>query len=711
MISRNLRSSLICLLAVSFFFPLSTLARRKIGSQINSNFGQFGTTSNWQLATSSPTINGVSVTMETICPPSLGNIVLNAAGQKICPASTYLFVYQIPAGPNNLVLTFSGLAGFAFNASSSPSFGVLLCDTTAAVNPPCTKNLNQPGQPTVDSLNIGFDSIGGNLILTVPAIPALDTLTFYISEDLSSLNGGNGLTEPLPAPSLTIGGAIVSPPSISFGSQEAGTTSSQQTVTLTNSPDFLPNLALASVTSSSGYTSAGDCDSTSSIASAASCAFSVAFNPSSPGSAISGTFTVTDNSPAANEIATLSGIGTSAGITISPSALIFGSQFVNQNSPSQAVKITNSSANSFAISISITPDALLGLPAQSDFTETDNCGTSLAAGANCQVNVVFQPAFLGSLTAEMTIDNSSGKSHKVELSGTSMDANTVDLATFGTPTSLSFSPQLSGTSSSSKTFTFSNVHGSQFNIVSINTTAEFAVTANTCPLWPANPLLAGDSCSVSVNFSPTLGGPLNGILTIANDVVDGSLIIPLTGTGMDFALSAAPTSTSVSRGSPASYNLSLTPEGGFTGVVQITCTGAPSEAVCTPNPTSQNLNSANAAPISIGITTKAPIVCGLLPPGRIYPPKTWPLPFVTLLLTFFLALLVLKTIRKTQNSHSWLAAAVIIIVLTCVSCGSSYQPPPCTPDAGTPTGHATITVTATNGNIQHSIALDLNVTP
>src|SRR4029077_9715552 len=168
-----------------------------------------------------------------------------------------------------------------------------------------------------------------------------------------------------------------------------------------------------------------------------------------------------------------------------------------------------------------------------------------------------------------------------ELTGTSIDASVVDLATFGTPTSFNFStPQLSGTSSSAKVFTFSNVHANPFNIVSVNTTAEFSVTANTCPMWPASALSAGANCSVSVDFSPTLGGSINGTLTIANDVVDGSLVIPLSGTGMDFALSAASTSTSVPRGTPASYNLSLTPEGGFTGVVQITCTGAPSEAVC-----------------------------------------------------------------------------------------------------------------------------------
>jgi len=717
MTPKTYRIALSYLLAFLFLSPLPASARKKIVTLASSGYGSAGGQAQWLLqGKNNVTVNGVNVITETICPAPDGGID-TAHNPPVCSSANvggglgrYVFLYQIPTPKDNLVLTFSGLAGFAFDASTlSPAFGVILCGSNGVANNMLCTQTDDAG---VQALNIGFDAIGGNLVLTVPPVPSGLTLTFFISENLPSFP--DDLPVPLPAPALSIGGAIVSPPALAFGSQEASTTSSPQpqTVTLTNSADFSPNLTLASITPSTGFTSTGDCDSTSSIAPGKSCAFSLAFNPASaanpPGTPTAGTFTVADNSPAANEIATLSGVATSTGITISPSALIFGSQLLGTPSPSQTIKITNSSANAFPISIAISADALVAPSPQFDFTQTNTCGSSLATGSNCQISVVFRPSFSGSLTAQMIIDNSSGKSHVVELSGTSLDQNTVDTLT--SPTSFSFGSQLAQSSSAPQTFAFNNVHGVALNVVSVNTTSEFAVTSEDCTT--KSPISPTNGCSVSVKFSPTLGGPLNGTLTIADDAINGTLVVPLSGTGMDFALSAASASTSVPRGTPASYNLSLTPEGGFTGVVQITCTGAPSEAVCTPTATSANLNSANAVPIGIGISTKAAVVCGLLPPRLTSPPKSWPLPFVTFILYFLLALLVLGTIRKTQNCQSWVAAAILLIVLTCVSCGSSSNPPPnCTPDSGTPTGHATITVTAVSGNLQHSITLDLNVTP
>jgi hypothetical protein len=715
MTPKTYRIVLSYLLAFLFLSPLPASARKKIVTLASSGYGSAGGQAQWLLqGKSNVTVNGVNVSTETICPAPDGGID-TAHNPPVCSSANvgnglgrYVFLYQIPTPPSNLVLTFSGLAGFAFDASTlSPAFGVILCGSNGVANNMLCTQTDDAG---VQALNIGFDAIGGNLVLTVPPVPSGLTLTFFISENLPSFP--DDLAVPLPAPKISIGGAIVSPPALAFGSQEASATSSPQpqTVTLTNSPDYSPNLTLASITPSTGFTSIGDCDSTSSIAPGKSCAFTLAFNPASaaspPGTATAGTFIVADNSPQANELANLSGIATSAGVTIFPSALVFGSQLLGTSSSSQTVVISNSATgpNPLKFTFATLQNPETGL---ADFAEQNNCGGSVAPGTNCQVAISFTPSFSGSLSTTWIItDNSPDKTHAIQLSGTGIDANTVDT----TASTLDFGSQLSGTPSTSKTVAFNNVHAVPLSIVAVNPTAEFSVTANNCPVPPST-LPAGNGCSVSVSFNPTLGGPLNGTLTIATDAVDGSLVVPLAGTGMDFALSAASTSTSVPRGTPASYNLSLTPEGGFTGVVQVTCTGAPSEAVCTPNPASPNLNGANAAPISIGITTKAPIVCGLLPPGRIYPPKNLPLPFGTLLLTFCLALLILKIIRKTQSSHSWLAAAVIIIVLTCVSCGSSTQVTCNTQDPGTPTGHATITVTAINGNLQHSITLDLNVTP
>ena len=50
----------------------------------------------------------------------------------------------------------------------------------------------------------------------------------------------------------------------------------------------------------------------------------------------------------------------------------------------------------------------------------------------------------------------------------------------------------------------------------------------------------------------------------------------------DFSVTAAPSSQSVTAGSPASYSVYVNPQGAFTGTVTLTCSGLPSGASCSP---------------------------------------------------------------------------------------------------------------------------------
>jgi hypothetical protein len=65
----------------------------------------------------------------------------------------------------------------------------------------------------------------------------------------------------------------------------------------------------------------------------------------------------------------------------------------------------------------------------------------------------------------------------------------------------------------------------------------------------------------------------------------------LTGCGApatpDFSLSATPSSSTVTQGQPTSYNVTVTPTGGFTGAVILSVSGLPAGAIGTfsPNPT------------------------------------------------------------------------------------------------------------------------------
>ena len=91
----------------------------------------------------------------------------------------------------------------------------------------------------------------------------------------------------------------------------------------------------------------------------------------------------------------------------------FTAQAVKTTSPRWPLKLTNSGS----MQLDITSIAITGTNA-SEFAETNNCGTSLAAGATCTITITFTPAAPGPRTANvMFTDNAAGSPHNEYLVG------------------------------------------------------------------------------------------------------------------------------------------------------------------------------------------------------------------------------------------------------------------------------------------------------
>jgi len=87
---------------------------------------------------------------------------------------------------------------------------------------------------------------------------------------------------------------------------------------------------------------------------------------------------------------------------------------VGTTSGARTVTLTNTGS----VILSITSLAVTGTNA-SNFAQTNTCGSSVAAGANCTINVTFTPAASGSRTAAVTLtDNAPGSPQTVSLTGT-----------------------------------------------------------------------------------------------------------------------------------------------------------------------------------------------------------------------------------------------------------------------------------------------------
>jgi hypothetical protein len=102
-------------------------------------------------------------------------------------------------------------------------------------------------------------------------------------------------------------------------------------------------------------------------------------------------------------------------VSFSPTSLTFASQITGTSSAAQTVTMTNTGNVSFPLS-SI---AITGTNA-GDFAETNNCPSSLAVSAACQIAVTFAPAATGAMTASLVVSATGGVTYTVPLSATSI---------------------------------------------------------------------------------------------------------------------------------------------------------------------------------------------------------------------------------------------------------------------------------------------------
>jgi len=219
-------------------------------------------------------------------------------------------------------------------------------------------------------------------------------------------------------------------------------------------------------------------------------------------------------------------------VSLSSTSLTFGNQAVGTSSAPQTVTLSNTGTGGLKIgSIAITGSN------SSDFTETNTCGGSVAAGKNCTIKVTFTPTAAGSRSASVSItDNAPGSPQAVSLSGTGTAS--APAVTF-TPTSLTFGVQTVGTSSAAKAVTLLNSGTGSLTITSIaisgGNAGDFS-QANNCPLSPST-LAAGKSCAINVTFKPTAGGTRSASVSVTDNASGSPQSVPLTGTGTVVQLS------------------------------------------------------------------------------------------------------------------------------------------------------------------------------
>jgi hypothetical protein len=211
-------------------------------------------------------------------------------------------------------------------------------------------------------------------------------------------------------------------------------------------------------------------------------------------------------------------------VSLSPSSLNFGDQQVGTKSVPQAATLQNISSSVLTIN-----QISIGGTNANDFTQTNNCGTSLPIGASCKIKVVFAPMQQGQDSASLNVSyQGAGSPQSVALSGNGTAAPTVSLK----PSRLSYPTQVINTASSPQTATLTNTGAVPVNISKIATSGPFSET-NNCP----SSLPVSANCQINVTFTPTAKGPASGKLSVTDNAKGSPQTVALSGTGTVVQLS------------------------------------------------------------------------------------------------------------------------------------------------------------------------------
>lgn len=376
-------------------------------------------------------------------------------------------------------------------------------------------------------------------------------------------------------------------------------------------------------------------------------------------------------------------------VALAPFSLLFPSENVGGTSAPQTSILRNMGSSP----LSITRKVISG-----DFSESDDCGDTLAAASFCTFTILFTPTTSGTLTGSLTLsDNALGSPHILSLGGTG--AGPVSRPVLS-PTSLAFGASPIGTPTMAQRITLSNEGTTELFITDIQARGDFTLQGGGCATVPPN----GD-CTLEVGFSPTASGLRNGTLTITDSLSGTAQVVSLTGTGLDFATSTGTSTATLDPGETAKYEITVRPIGGnFLDQVSFACSGAPALSSCVVSPSA--LTPGTATPV-VEVVVSTSGAAGASASSGIKHGLLGTLSFAPLAL-FSIFLVVGK---KHDASARWVFAlllAVVPIFLTgCANVGKTSTQS--STSTSTAPGTYTLTVTATSGHLSHSSSFILIV--
>ena len=336
---------------------------------------------------------------------------------------------------------------------------------------------------------------------------------------VETINGAITISDNAPSSpqvvSLTgkgIAHAQLSPRVVRFGTVAIGATSQPQAVTLTAAPNS--SFSVNQISASGEYGQTNNCPAT--LQGGQHCTIQVVFHPT-VNAPVHGALSVS-TAAAGNILLPLSValVGAGSGnvvsqVSVQPANLNFGNKGGRDTVDSvKELTLTNTSSNTSLsiqnVSLAGSPNAVGAFPMYSITSNT--CSGVLSPGSQCKIGITFSTLLVGlfpeSYPGAVTITDSDPTSPQV----VGISGNAVGELTFA-PASLVFPTQGIGTSSQ-KTVTITGNDVEHGLVLSVETSGDFSEAGDLSPCF----LKQGGKCSMTVSFTPTQTGAINGSVTL-----------------------------------------------------------------------------------------------------------------------------------------------------------------------------------------------------
>lgn len=306
----------------------------------------------------------------------------------------------------------------------------------------------------------------------------------------------------------------------SFGSQGMGTTSPITVIPLVN--NGTEPITISSIVTSGDYSQKNSCPNV--LKPGYTCNLSVVFTPTALG-ARSGSMTITDSDPTSPQVINLDGTGSQVTLNLPYPGLDF-QEVVFGSTLTEPVIMTNVSTTP----VTISSVSFLGFAAQA-FSQKTTCNGTIPAGGNCQWNITYTPSpqnfqFNGEEHANFVIaDSAPGSPHTMRLSGRGSALH------IEPSKQLTFGNQAEGTTSAPMTVTVKNTWTGAITVGSIEAIGDYAIQNETC----GTSIAPGETCKVSVTFTPQQLGADNGLLNFNDNDTASPQQLTLEGTGVSGA--------------------------------------------------------------------------------------------------------------------------------------------------------------------------------